>query len=48
MSRTIRIAIAVLALGTLAACHTINHVPPGQAKKVVAPPPGQAKKAGGY
>ncbi len=35
--------IAAFAL-TLTGCHTIGHVPPGQAKHVVAPPPGQAKK----
>src|SRR3546814_10010343 len=39
MPMTILAALAVLAL---AACHTLGHVPPGQAKKVLAPPPGHS------
>ncbi len=44
MIKAIHLFLALFLLTTTAACHTVNHVPPGQAKKVVAPPPGQAKK----
>lgn len=42
--RGLKAAIAALAVLALAGCHTVTHVPPGQAKKVISPPPGQAKK----
>ena len=33
--------LATLFLGNMvAACHTVNHLPPGQVKKIVNPPPG--------
>lgn len=42
--RSLKTAIAVLAVLGLAGCHTATHVPPGQAKKVIDPPPGHEKK----
>lgn len=49
--RSLKAALSALTVLGLAGCHTVTHVPPGQAKKVVNPPPGhggtppgQAKK----
>lgn len=40
--RILTTLVALVAVASLAACHTVNHVPPGQAKKVLAPPPGHS------
>ena len=40
ISRTVAALVAGLTVLAIAGCHTVGHVPPGQAKKVIAPPPG--------
>jgi len=41
LRRVIAVSLSVLAMSmVLSACHVTGHVPPGQAKKFVAPPPG--------